>query len=187
MNKRTRSIWLAILCLLTAAACGSDDAEEEKIVTYEVAAYKAPCYGMIAALCLQVRSPGQSSYVNLGDTVGGFASQWGRSYTIEVSEKTVANLPADGSSVTLQLRRIITETPQPSDTQFTVATDGNAQFVQVTTATGGSLLDTPFTCETEQACTDLAALATNNPALSLTFAYGATNGLPLVLKAAVLK
>jgi Domain of unknown function (DUF4377) len=186
MNLRPlRTACLAVFICLASACGGSGD--DEEVLTYEVAAYRSPCVTMVPHMCLNARQPGAVSYGPLGDGVEGFVAQWGRSYVIEVGKSNVSNPPADGSTIRYRLRRVITETPVTPGTQFTVTAWQGVPFVVLTAADAGTIGGTPFTCATAQVCTDLQALLPGNPALKMTFGYGATaNALPLVLQEAVL-
>jgi hypothetical protein len=174
----------AFACL--ASACGGSN-DDEEVLTYEVAAYRSPCTGSFATMCLNIRQPGEASYQFFYDPIAGFTPQWGRAYTIEVGKSNVSNPPADASNATFRLRRVITESPVAAGTQFTVTTIPLRQFVLLAAPNAGTIGGTPFTCAAAQTCADLQALLAGDPALKLTFGYSASaTALPLVLQSAVL-
>lgn len=174
----------AFACLASACGGSSDD---EEVLTYEVAAYRSPCTGSLATMCLNIRQPGEASYQFFYDSIAGFMPQWGRAYSIEVRKSNVPNPPANGSSARLRLRRVITESPVAAGTQFTVTTIPLRQFVLLTAPDAGTIGGTPFVCAAAQTCTALQAPLPGDLALKMTFGYSAgATGLPLVLRTAVL-
>jgi hypothetical protein len=174
----------AFACL--AAACGGSN-DDEEVLTYEVAAYRSPCTGSFATMCLNIRQPGEANYQFFYDSIAGFTPQWGRAYTIEVGKSNAPNPPADASEARFRLRRVISESPVAAGTQFTVTTIPLRQFVLLTAADAATIGSTPFVCATAQICTDLQALLPGDPALKMTFGYSASaTALPLVLQSVML-
>jgi hypothetical protein len=179
----------ASLAVFSLSACGGGDAEDSRIVQFEVADYKSPCAGVGLYMCSRVRISGAGTYGLFYDNIAGFAQQWGRRYVIEVRETRVSNPPADSSGKSYALMRVISETAALDDASFSINTlavpSAANGYVRLSTA-GGTLLDgTLFTCATTQVCTDVAALVQRNEVMALTFSYSAGASLPLVMTAAV--
>lgn len=80
--------------------------ELKKETELKVYHYKIPCMGESAQLCFKVeRASGETEAFY--DAIAGFDYEWGYNYTIVVEEKTVQNVPADASSVTYKLKKVL--------------------------------------------------------------------------------
>jgi hypothetical protein len=104
-----KMVWLSMsicVALLVAACGGGSDEPQSRTLTLEVADYKSPCSGLVPYMCLNVRSPGESSYGGF-DNIAGFSPQWGHRYVVDVRETKVANPPADASSLKYDLLRVL--------------------------------------------------------------------------------
>ena len=105
----------AFLALFLAAGCdngpsGPDDAVAK---TLQVAPYRVACTGVAPSMCLQVRATSAAPWTNLHDEIVGFTHEPGFLYDLLVKEETVANPPADASSIRRTLIRIVSKTPAP--------------------------------------------------------------------------
>jgi hypothetical protein len=58
-----------------------------------------------------VRDPSETEWRNFYDAIEGFTHEAGYRYLIEVSRRPVADPPADGSSFTYRLLRILEREP----------------------------------------------------------------------------
>lgn len=73
--------------------------ELEDIVTLYVASTKADCVGVAPMKCLQVKDSEDGEWQFMYTNIEGFHYEEGYEYKIEVRRETVANPPADGSSI----------------------------------------------------------------------------------------
>jgi len=79
----------------------------EKTETMTVQHYKVPCQGESVQLCYLVKMQGQTDWEYSYDEIQGFEYEWGYVYTLEVNKTTIDNPPQDGSSITIQLVKVL--------------------------------------------------------------------------------
>jgi heat shock protein HslJ len=108
---------VAAAMVLTLAACGTDrpagptDTPAGGVMkTLEVAPARVSCVGVSTQTCLQVRASSDAPWTLLYDGIIGFEPETGYTYRIVVQEVTIANPPADGSSVQRRLVTILSRT-----------------------------------------------------------------------------
>jgi hypothetical protein len=70
-----------------------------------------PCSGEGITRCLQVRRAPEGAWEAFYDSIQGFGYQEGYSYTLAVATREVANPPADASSRSIRLLRVIARSP----------------------------------------------------------------------------
>jgi hypothetical protein len=112
---QTHRRYAAALAVVVSAACtstpsGPSDAGAV-IKTLQVAPSRVVCTGVGPQLCLQVRETPTAPWTNLHDEIVGFQYELGFLYEIRIKEETVANPPADASSVRRTLIEILSKTP----------------------------------------------------------------------------
>lgn len=151
--------------------------------TLEIAPYKAPCYALFPTLCLQARQLGETKFLNLYDTPGGFDFRWGLTYVIEVEEHEVSPVPEDGSSIRRELKRIVSETPVAAGSVFTM----ELREPEALTPLGGDRYALYFgpeeiVCSLGATCAELADAVGREARISLVLAYpeGVEPVLPVV-------
>jgi hypothetical protein len=89
------------------ASCSNASGPGDRVLTLQVASTKVPCTGMFPTQCLQIRSgPGEPWGLTYGG-IEGFTYEPGYEYTLRVSRRTIANPPADGSSVVYRLVAVL--------------------------------------------------------------------------------
>jgi hypothetical protein len=110
---RQRYRYAAVLALVLTAACadGPSTPDATVIKTLQVAPARVVCTGAGPQLCLQVRETSSAPWTNLYGEIVGFNYEPGFLYEIRIKEETVANPPADGSSVLRTLIQILSKTP----------------------------------------------------------------------------
>lgn len=108
---------LTLVLALAPSGCGILGIGSEER-TLEVAPYKGACVGLFHTLCLQVREPGTTDFLNMFETPRDFDFEWGFNYVIVVEEREIENPPADGSSIERTLERILVRTPVAVGTEF---------------------------------------------------------------------
>jgi hypothetical protein len=101
--------FLALLAFCVAlGACSSPfESTDVEIATWEIGEQKVPCMGMVPTTCMLYRENGSAEWTPLIEQIGGFTYQAGFRYRVEVEIREVRNPPADGSSVTIRLLRLI--------------------------------------------------------------------------------
>ena len=71
----------------------------ENVVILDVNSFWQPCVGVSPRLCLQVKVEGQQNWTLFYDQIEGFTYEPGYLYQLKVRKETVANAPADSSSI----------------------------------------------------------------------------------------
>ena len=109
---------LVVALLISAGGCSQstgpgETRAGEEVVQFEVAAERAPCTGEGHFQCLQVRETPDAPWQLFYDPIEGFTHEPGFRYVLRVARRSVANPPADGSSVAWRLLRILSRTPSP--------------------------------------------------------------------------
>ena len=94
---------------LVGACRGATEPRPERLVL-EVAPDRVPCVGMVPTECLQVRERADEPWRAFHDVIEGFGHEPGFRYVLWVSRRTVANPPADGSSVAYRLVAVLSKT-----------------------------------------------------------------------------
>jgi hypothetical protein len=152
---------LATFLALAAIGCGQPDASPpvdapftgpfDRELQFEIGAHRVPCEGVEKFFCMLVREGGgewQLSY----DGIHGLTPAWGIHYLIRVGVRTIANPPADGSSLEYHLRELIEQRPVAAGTTFSFDIDRD-----LVEASGGRFslrFEHDFTC-TPALCADL--------------------------------
>ena len=78
----------------------------------EVAPYLVECVGVGSMQCMQVRDNGQKEWELMYDQIAGFQFKPGYLYKLQVRVKPVRNSPADASSVSWSLVKVISKKSQ---------------------------------------------------------------------------
>ena len=112
---RQRYRYAAVLALFLTAACDNGPSSPDDAVTkpLQVAPYRVECTGVGPSMCLQVRETSTAPWTNLHGEIVGFTHESGFLYELLIKEETVANPPADGSSIVRTLIRILSKTQVP--------------------------------------------------------------------------
>ncbi len=105
---------VASAVLFVAGGCAGSTGPSEEALTLEVAAETQPCIGEMRQRCLQVRAPGDESWRLFYEPIMGFEHVEGVRYLLEVARRPVEDPPADGSSFTYRLVRVIERDPAES-------------------------------------------------------------------------
>jgi heat shock protein HslJ len=98
---------LVSVIVLSLTACQPDKPDkvteqpiqEENVVILDVNSFWQPCVGVSPRLCLQVKEAGQENWTFFYDQIEGFTYEPGYLYQLKVSKQTVADAPADASSI----------------------------------------------------------------------------------------
>ena len=83
----------------------------ERVVNMYVAPNRAECMGLMPTQCMLVREPTAPAWTYFIDGIEGFAYEPGFRYTLRVSIRSIANPPADGSSLAYTLRQVLEKAP----------------------------------------------------------------------------
>ena len=114
---------LLLIAAISLPACssgsGSDNGETEEQLSFDH--FKIECYGLGATFCLQSSRDNGQTYQSFFNSISGFNYQWGKSYDVIVAWRRVDNPPADGSSRSYRLVRIVSESDAPPGTLFDLA------------------------------------------------------------------
>ena len=78
-------------------------------LTLEVGLARVPCTGEARTQCLRVRVPPDTSCLLFYDPIEGFALEEGYRWRLDVERRHVPNPPADGSSLSYRLIRVISK------------------------------------------------------------------------------
>jgi hypothetical protein len=95
----------AAFMLLTS--CNSPSSPDDRVLTLQVASTKVACTGMFPTQCLQIRSGPEEPWGNFYGGIEGFSFEAGYEYILRVSLHTIANPPADGSSIVYRLVAVL--------------------------------------------------------------------------------
>lgn len=101
----------ALVLVVGCAPSPSSLVGQEETLVLEVAPTTVDCVGEMRTQCIQVRSPGETTWRKFYDPIEGFRREDGVTYTLEVGRRTIANPPADGSAYAYRLIRIISREP----------------------------------------------------------------------------
>lgn len=111
MTTATRaSTWLAAAAL---SACLSFNSPSVEQLTLDVAAQKVACAGEGVHECLRVRRVPDGQWENFYGAIEGFTHEPGWRTRIEVERRRVPNPPADGSSWSYRLLRVLSREREP--------------------------------------------------------------------------
>lgn len=114
---------LLIAAAISLVACSSgsdsDSGETEERLAFDH--FKVECYGLGATFCLRSSSDNGQTYRSFFGSISGFNYQWGTSYDVVVAWRRVDNPPADGSSRSYRLVRILSQANVAPGTLFDVA------------------------------------------------------------------
>lgn len=107
-----RGGWATVLALLAMgmSGCESGTGPEARILTIEVASTRVSCQGEGLHECLQIREVDvdpAAPFVPTFAPIEGFTHEQGYRYVLRVAQRTVANPPADGSSIAYRLLRVV--------------------------------------------------------------------------------
>ncbi|MGB0866602.1 MAG: DUF4377 domain-containing protein [Granulosicoccaceae bacterium] len=124
MIKRWR-IRFSVAMLALLAACSVSDSQnlsegvrgDESADTLYVAPEQVDCTGVAPQRCLQVRKPSESEWSYFYDAIHGFEFEPGYYWTLEVRYTHIENPPADGSSIRVDLIRVLEQTPAGESTE----------------------------------------------------------------------
>lgn len=110
----TRMVQCLLLLVMTTTffhcaenAAKTSSKTPEKTVTMTIQHYKVPCQGESVQLCYLVKMQGQADWEYCYDEIQGFEYEWGYVYTLEVNKTTIDNPPQDGSSIAIQLVKVL--------------------------------------------------------------------------------
>lgn len=104
---------LAGAATLIAVGCSSAAGPAERVIRLEVAEQRAPCMAVGPSECLQVREGTEAPWQLFHGEIEGFSYEPGYRYVLEVAQRSVANPPADGSSLAYRLVLVVSKTPSP--------------------------------------------------------------------------
>ena len=102
---------LAGAAALIAMSCSSAAGPAERVIRLEVAEQRAPCMAVGPSECLQVREGTEAAWQLFYGEIEGFSYEPGYRYVLEVAQRSVANPPADGSSLAYRLVHVVSKTP----------------------------------------------------------------------------
>lgn len=104
------SSWLAVA---TLSACLGLSSPSVEVQTLDVAAQKVACVGEGQRECLRVRRVPDGEWENFFGTIEGFTHEPGWRTRIEVERRRVPNPPADASSWSYRLLRVLSSEREP--------------------------------------------------------------------------
>lgn len=149
-----------------------------QIVTLNLSPYKLPCMGVGPMLCMQITDAAgvQMFFYN---AIAGFDFQWGHPVTLRAQVETVANPPADGSSLRYTLVEVVSDEGYQAGTSF----EARVPTSLITPVSDGLFLlggEVEFTCATEHQCSGLAASLGTSTDIPMTFTFPEVEGDPLI-------
>lgn len=97
------TVLVGLAWALGACSLGTSD----DIRVLYVAPETAECVGVAPQTCLLVREQPDAAWELFYEAIEGFDYELGTEYVLEVEVETVANPPADGSSLRYRLMRIL--------------------------------------------------------------------------------
>ena len=130
MTRMVQSLVLMVMattffhCAENAAKTSSK--RPEKTETMTVQHYKVPCQGEFVQLCYLVKTQGQADWEYCYDVIQGFEYEWGYVYTLEVNKTTIDNPPQDGSSIAIQLVKVLKKEAVTGSFELPLSMDGVA-------------------------------------------------------------
>ncbi len=95
-----------ILILFMVLSCNST----RKSVTLTVASQQVDCQGEGIQKCLLIKREKQKDWEYFYNEIEGFTYESGFEYVLEIEEESIANPPADGSSIKYKLVKQISKT-----------------------------------------------------------------------------
>ena len=122
---------LAAFLILATTGCGQPDASPpdapftgpfDRELQLEIGAHRVPCEGASKFFCMLVKE-GAGEWQLGYDAIHGLTPAWGTSYLIRVGVRTIANPPADGSSLEYHLLELIEQRPVAPGTTFSFDID----------------------------------------------------------------
>ncbi len=137
---------LLVLISIIGTSCDKDElADKVETITMYVSAETGtytPWGSETPIECMLVKEDGKSEYSNLAfGGIKGFDYVHGHEYELEVRKTTLANPPADGSNITYELLRIISDIPPITPEELPDEAKFKLKMVQLTPFMG---LDTPL-------------------------------------------
>jgi hypothetical protein len=102
---------LVLSSLQVLGSCGVVEPDAGREMTLYVAPTTVACVGEAPQRCLQVRERPEDPWGWFYDPIAGFTHEEGVSYTLDVLRRTVVDPPADGSSYSYTLLRIVSRVP----------------------------------------------------------------------------
>lgn len=85
------------------------------------------CVGVAPQQCMQVREDPNADYGLFYNQIEGFTFEPGNEYELRVNVETIANPPADGSSLRYTLIEIVNQTPVAGETAPTIMEDNELE------------------------------------------------------------
>ena len=120
MNKTLKNInskWLAAFLLVTNIlffSCGGNKLTGQTEL-WTIASQRTSCTGVALQQCYLVKRDGNSSWELFYNEINGFQYKEGYEYRIEVEVIPVENPPADGSSQSYTLKKVLSEEQKHSE------------------------------------------------------------------------
>ena len=130
MTRMVQSLVLMVMattffhCAENAAKTSSKTPEKTETMT--VQHYKVPCQGESVQLCYLVKTQGQADWEYCYDEIQDFEYEWGYVYTLEVNKTTIDNPPQDGSSIAIQLVKVLKKEAVAGSFELPLNMDGVA-------------------------------------------------------------
>jgi hypothetical protein len=99
----------ATCCTPSAGSAPADRLAGGTLRTFEIAAAKVRCTGVMPMECFRIRRLPDTNWELFYDSIVGFEYEPGFTYVIEVFETQVNPAPADASGLSYRLRRIVSK------------------------------------------------------------------------------
>ena len=166
---------------------GGDPAPQTKSydITLQLDHYKDSCHTIFEFLCLRARQSDAESWSAFFGSVEGFKYELGHRYSlrVRVTEREVPPIPdAPGIQFSYQLLQVLSDTPLPSNTAFTV-TLRQTQFSLEQASDGSwSLAGQPMSCS-PSLCAALSKAKSSGQVVQLDFDHSSSPQGPLHLLA----
>jgi hypothetical protein len=96
-----------VACAHQAPSLGTGAGDGADRLTMEVASQRVPCIGEARTRCLRVRVVPDTTWTLFYDRIEGFAFEEGYRWRLDVERRRVSNPPADGSSFSYRLVRVV--------------------------------------------------------------------------------
>ena len=147
----------------------SNDKSEQ--LEFTVNTSLTPCMGVTQQLCMWVQRGNEGGFGQFYDEIEGFEFHWGSYVNMTVKQTTLANPPADASSVSYSLVSIDSQFEDPLGTQYHY---GNVElFAHTVSEEDGQyrFLGHPFACGADADCDTLVKMAGSGGLVELNFSY----------------
>lgn len=153
MNMKNPFQTLLLIILVVLSSC-SDDDNQSQIIDMRINHYQGTGIAVAPVLTYLIqkgKAIGTDNWENFYSTIEGFNYEPGYIYNLAVSVEHIDNPPADGSSYSYKLQRIVSKEEVDKETHFNIHLKINGQSF----LTGNTASDYKILNQIEIDCSDL--------------------------------